>query len=251
MYVYKQTEANEWGNLYTVGFYSPDGEWHGDSDHEDREEAAKRVRFLNGGEMVEYLNDDCASCKADAKFNGNDINCKRCPTKELLAKLRLTMGKHGEPWRVVSRVKTKRDFYSHMTSEQEYTVWDVMEGDQVVFTCYSEEIANRIVLCVNACEGMSDEEMRDIQDFMFGRKPEYTKQVLALKADLSELQDKFDNQADVIEKWYPEHAAYITLKADLAEAGKHLRHVISKFHPRFHSKETKNAIDFLTRTGGK
>jgi len=49
MYVYKQTEANAWGNLYTVGCYSPGGEWHPDSDHEAREEAAKRVRFLNGG----------------------------------------------------------------------------------------------------------------------------------------------------------------------------------------------------------
>jgi hypothetical protein len=35
--------------LYTVGFYAPDGEWHPDSDHTDREEAAKRVHYLNGG----------------------------------------------------------------------------------------------------------------------------------------------------------------------------------------------------------
>lgn len=35
--------------LYTVGFYSPDGKWHGDSDHESVDEAAKRVHYLNGG----------------------------------------------------------------------------------------------------------------------------------------------------------------------------------------------------------
>lgn len=44
MYVYRQTEPH----LYTVGFYSPDGEWHTDSDHSDREAAARRVAWLNG-----------------------------------------------------------------------------------------------------------------------------------------------------------------------------------------------------------
>lgn len=34
--------------LYTVGFYAPDGEWHTDSDHSNREDAAKRVHYLNG-----------------------------------------------------------------------------------------------------------------------------------------------------------------------------------------------------------
>lgn len=45
MWVYIQTEHNLW----TVGFYSPDGEWHSDSDHESKEKAAERVRYLNGG----------------------------------------------------------------------------------------------------------------------------------------------------------------------------------------------------------
>ena len=44
MYVYLQSEKL----LYTVGFYDPDGQWHPESDHSDREEAAKRVAFLNG-----------------------------------------------------------------------------------------------------------------------------------------------------------------------------------------------------------
>lgn len=44
MYVYVRSEPQLW----TVGFYSPDGEWHPDSDHNNPEEAAKRVAWLNG-----------------------------------------------------------------------------------------------------------------------------------------------------------------------------------------------------------
>jgi hypothetical protein len=45
MYVYIKTEPQLW----TVGFYDPSGEWHTDSDHDIREEAAERVAYLNGG----------------------------------------------------------------------------------------------------------------------------------------------------------------------------------------------------------
>jgi hypothetical protein len=45
MWVYLRSEQS----LYTVGFYSPDGEWNTDSDWGSREEAAERVRWLNGG----------------------------------------------------------------------------------------------------------------------------------------------------------------------------------------------------------
>jgi hypothetical protein len=44
MWGYKQTEPF----LYTVGFYDPDGRWHSDSDHGSKDEAAKRVHYLNG-----------------------------------------------------------------------------------------------------------------------------------------------------------------------------------------------------------
>lgn len=44
MYVYIMSEPG----LFTVGFYDPSGKWHADSDHSDREEAAKRVAWLNG-----------------------------------------------------------------------------------------------------------------------------------------------------------------------------------------------------------
>lgn len=45
MYVYKQTEPGLW----TVGFYTPQGEWEPESDHGSPEEAAERVHYLNGG----------------------------------------------------------------------------------------------------------------------------------------------------------------------------------------------------------
>lgn len=45
MYVYIQSEPQLW----TVGFYDPSGEWHPESDHGTREDAAARVRYLNGG----------------------------------------------------------------------------------------------------------------------------------------------------------------------------------------------------------
>jgi len=44
MYVYIRSEPN----LFTVGFYSPSGEWHPESDYNSKEEAAKRVAWLNG-----------------------------------------------------------------------------------------------------------------------------------------------------------------------------------------------------------
>lgn len=46
MYVYIKAEPQ----LYTVGFYTPDGKWNPESDHETKEAAAERVHYLNGGQ---------------------------------------------------------------------------------------------------------------------------------------------------------------------------------------------------------
>jgi len=46
-YVYIRSEPGLW----TVGSYAPDGEWHPDSDHTDREKAAERVAWLNGSKI--------------------------------------------------------------------------------------------------------------------------------------------------------------------------------------------------------
>lgn len=44
MYVYIKSESQLW----TVGFYAPDGKWNAESDHPSAGEAAKRVAWLNG-----------------------------------------------------------------------------------------------------------------------------------------------------------------------------------------------------------
>lgn len=44
MWVYLNSESGLW----TTGFYSPDEQWHPDRDFDDKEEAAKRVAWLNG-----------------------------------------------------------------------------------------------------------------------------------------------------------------------------------------------------------
>ena len=45
-YVYRRCSPEP---LLTVGFYTPDGEWVPDSDHDNREDARRRVHYLNGG----------------------------------------------------------------------------------------------------------------------------------------------------------------------------------------------------------
>jgi len=44
-YVYICSEPNLW----TVGFYDPNGNWNPDSDYSNRDDAADRVHYLNGG----------------------------------------------------------------------------------------------------------------------------------------------------------------------------------------------------------
>ena len=48
IWVYVQSEPQLW----TVGFYAPDGKWHTDSDHSTSEDAANWVAWLNGGSVV-------------------------------------------------------------------------------------------------------------------------------------------------------------------------------------------------------
>jgi hypothetical protein len=47
MYVYKKTEQNP--DLFTVGFYDPNGKWEPDTDWSNRAHAAQQVSYLNGG----------------------------------------------------------------------------------------------------------------------------------------------------------------------------------------------------------
>ncbi len=45
-YVYIKSKYEE---LWTVGFYDPDGQWIPESDHPAAKFAAARVNYLNGG----------------------------------------------------------------------------------------------------------------------------------------------------------------------------------------------------------
>lgn len=53
MYVYIQTEReSEYGTgLWTVGHYAPNGGFIPESDHKRPQDAAERVRWLNGGNI--------------------------------------------------------------------------------------------------------------------------------------------------------------------------------------------------------
>lgn len=52
MYVYIKSEPGLW----TAGFYSPDGKWISESDHNSTDAAAARVNYLNGGRLEEEDN---------------------------------------------------------------------------------------------------------------------------------------------------------------------------------------------------
>lgn len=49
-WVYLQSEQQVW----TTGFYDPDGKWQGDEDFSSREDAATRVNYLNGGAGIPW-----------------------------------------------------------------------------------------------------------------------------------------------------------------------------------------------------
>jgi hypothetical protein len=69
MYVYVRSEPQLW----TVGFYSPDGQWHAESDHDSAKEAAQRVRWLNGGvEVVWTAGCECATCETLRRMDAED-----------------------------------------------------------------------------------------------------------------------------------------------------------------------------------
>ena len=48
MWVYRKVEDSG-RTFYEVGFYDPQGEWHCDTIHDSRTEAAERTRRMNGG----------------------------------------------------------------------------------------------------------------------------------------------------------------------------------------------------------
>ena len=54
MYVYKKSDELRW----TVGYYKPNGQWEPESNYEQKQCAAERVHYLNGGDApVETFKD--------------------------------------------------------------------------------------------------------------------------------------------------------------------------------------------------
>ena len=53
-WVYIQSEPS----LFTVGFYDPSGRWQPESDHGSKDEAARRVHYLNGGKAIHDIDED-------------------------------------------------------------------------------------------------------------------------------------------------------------------------------------------------
>lgn len=53
MWIYIHSEHSADHDVFTVGFYSPNGSLHTDGDYSTREEAAARVHYLNGGNNIQ------------------------------------------------------------------------------------------------------------------------------------------------------------------------------------------------------
>lgn len=70
MYVYINSEPCE---LWTVGFYKPDGTWEPESDHTVESEAADRVIELNGGLKDAQRVADCADMSLRDYFAGQAL----------------------------------------------------------------------------------------------------------------------------------------------------------------------------------
>ncbi len=106
--------------------------------------------------------------------------------------------KHGEPWEVGHDTEI---WAPHVIGEMKYP-----------------EKANRAVLCVNACAGLSDEEVENLPSF--GEVMVKTSEAILAESD--------------------------ALKADLEEARELLRRAIGDDGP-----QRVDVLIFLKRTGGK
>jgi hypothetical protein len=73
MYVYKRTEPG----LFTVGYYDPDGKFYPEMDLPEKDEAAKRVHYLNGGvnpELFGQVISELYAVAANINFLVEDLN---------------------------------------------------------------------------------------------------------------------------------------------------------------------------------
>ena len=66
-YVYIRSErAGQFGpDLWTVGFYAPNGKWQPESDHRSEAAAAVHTAWLNGGPKPTLHAGACPYCEGD------------------------------------------------------------------------------------------------------------------------------------------------------------------------------------------
>lgn len=83
-YVYIRTEPQLW----TAGHFTPDGQWEPESDHGSKDEAARRVAWLNGnaGPSLEALADSI-----DQRLNNENAD-RQAIAEDIAAQLRTLAG---------------------------------------------------------------------------------------------------------------------------------------------------------------
>ena len=59
VYVLSEDACTYDADLWTVGFYKPDGKWNPESDYSDVDDARRQVHYLNGG---------CKKCDPTPEF---------------------------------------------------------------------------------------------------------------------------------------------------------------------------------------
>lgn len=112
------------------------------------------------------------------------------------------MGKHGEPWKIRDRRETSVTSMVEDGIDKEQLPWDVYRKAPPFafgeFACLfaDKNIADRAVLCVNACEGMSDEEVKIIGGLGVST-PIADSYKASLKAQLAKLKIKNKQYKDV------------------------------------------------------
>lgn len=80
-YVYRQSEPDLW----TVGFFDPDGVWNPDSDHDSPAAAADRLHWLNGGTPAPRFRQTTRPRLSDAEVE--EVRCSTHLAEPLLREL--------------------------------------------------------------------------------------------------------------------------------------------------------------------
>lgn len=57
MWVYRKRREGQ-SYLYTTGYFTPSGQWVPDEDFNDKEQAVKRVNYMNGGSIINIKADN-------------------------------------------------------------------------------------------------------------------------------------------------------------------------------------------------